>query len=73
MDKEDFCLSLEYMKLIHVSGVEWSNRTKDTRSPRIHTSTIEPRHRRLEGDDSRLFIGCSPKNWHIRLSNYDFD
>jgi hypothetical protein len=21
MDKEDFCLSLEYMKLIHVSGV----------------------------------------------------
>jgi hypothetical protein len=29
MDKEDFfCLSLEYVKLIHVSGVKWSKGTR---------------------------------------------
>jgi hypothetical protein len=41
MDKEDFfCQSLEYMKLIEFSRVEyskWSKKTKDIRNPGIHT------------------------------------
>jgi hypothetical protein len=42
MDKEEFFrLSLEYMKLIHVFGVEWSKRRKrikNIRSTGIHTA-----------------------------------